>query len=441
MTRSTSLPSRWLKARGNRLFLNVFALLGAFVGLGNAALAWRLYGTSGDADVWMLAFTITQALCLLSQLGVEQFAVFSTEAHAADAAAGRRFDRDSMTWALVFGMACGIVLALAATPLVALFAHGYAAGEQARVVAVLLPLLLQVFFTPPLYVLRQQLMLQGRLRLSIVSNSLFGVVQLAVLSTAWVCGGMSPFQGSVATGLASAAISAALVFAFCEGGVMRHRPRWNELWPFIRASVAMRSTHSIHNFLVVLLTNSALSAGVEGTVALFQYMKKIADGLASISVGPHLSVYHAAQAKAWAMRSVQAFAANLRVYAAAAFPLLLLASATLGVLVAGAAHFAPAVVSRVPSGGLAVVLVLLAWQALISFESVPVGILVLDRRPELLLVINGVFVLAFFAILQGVLAKPTTALAVAIASLSCQAISTFLFSVVALRLWRRRMQP
>lgn len=440
MSVASSWPVRWLRARGDRLFLNVFALLGAVIGLGNAALAWRLYGTTRDADVWMLAFTITPALCLLSQLGVEQFAVFSAEAHAADADAGRRFDRDSMTWALVFGLACCVVLALLAAPLVAVFAHGYGPDERAQVVAVLLPLLLQVLFTPPLYVLRQQLLLQGRPRVSIVSNNLFGAVQLAVLSVAWLGGGMSTLRGGVATGVLSAALAAWLVFAFCERGVLRHAPDPRQLWPFVRASMAMRATHSIHNFLVVLLTNSALSGGVEGTVALFQYTKKVADGLASISVGPHLSVYHPAQARAWAARDASAFAANVRAYLVAAFPLLLLASVALALVAVVVVQLVPGAAARLPAGGLAVVLVLLAWQALISLESVPVGVLVLARRPDLLLAINGLFVVTFFAVLHGVLVAPYTGLAVAVASVACQAVSAVLFALVARRLWRRKMQ-
>jgi hypothetical protein len=313
-------------------------------------------------------------------------------------------------------------------------------GERAQVVALLLPLLLQVLFTPSLYVLRQQLLMRGRPHLAILSNYLFAGVQLAVLSAAWLGGGLSPVQGGIAIGVVSAALSAWLVFALCERGVLRHAPEWRQLWPFVRASVAMRSTHSIHNFLVVLLTNSALSGGIDGTVAVFQYTKRIADGLASISVGPHLSVYQSAQARAWAARSAVAFSANLRAYLLSAFPLLVLAAIGFACLAAMAIHVLPGAAVKVPYGSFVVLLVLLSWQTLIALESVPVGVLVLARRPEVILVINAVFVATFYTTIHWILPKPCTGLSVAASSVACQGISTLLFSLVAWGVLHRKMQ-
>lgn len=440
MMSALSLPFQWLKARSDRLFLNVFALLGAAVGLANTALAWRLYGTRSDADVWMLAIVVVQALCLLSQLGVEQFSVFSAEAHALGNEVGSRFDRDSMTWAILFGIVCSVAFALMGHTMIAIFAHGYEQRERQRVMEVVLPLLLQVCFTPPLYVLRQQLLLRGRFRISIVSNNLFGYVQLAIMASAWLTGGISPSLAGFMTGLASAMLSAWFVLALGESKVLRLWPDWESLRPFIRASMAMRFTHSIHNFLVVLLTNNALSAGVEGTVALFQYSKKIADGLAAISIGPHLSLYHAAQARAWAVRSARDFSTNVRAYLLSAFPLLALAIGAFAVFAIVVFNVVPNSASMVPKGGFAVILMLLAWQTLVACESVPVGVLVLARRPEIILAINALFVVTFFAVTHWVIVKPSTGLTVATTSLACQSISTMLFSYIAYTLWRRKMQ-
>jgi hypothetical protein len=427
------------RLRGERLFLNAFALMGALVGLANAALAWRLYGTSANADAWLLALVVAQSLALLSQLGVEQFPVFSAEAHARDAATGRRFDRDSMTWAALFGMACAAVFALVLPWLVHLFADGYDGAQRARVAAVLLPLLLQVMFTPALFVLRQQLLLQGRARISIVSNNLFGYIQFLVLAVAIAWHDVSPAMAGLAVGLLSAIVAGVLVALLCEPGALRTRPDWRSLRGFIRASVAMRSTHSIHNFLVVLLTNNALSGGVPGTVAVYQYAKRIADGLASISIGPHLSVYHPAQSQAWALRDRPAFLANIRNYLSTAFPLLVLATLALLAGAAALVHLEPAVAARFPAGVFAVFLVLLAWQTLIALETVPVGVIVIDKRPDLLLVGNVMFVASFFLAVRLVLAAPYHSLHVAFASLACQVLGAVFFSVAALRLVRRRL--
>lgn len=430
-----SLLSR-IKTVVDRLWLNLFAMLGAFLGLANAGLAWHLYGASVDADIWMLSLVVVQTLCLLSQLGVEQFAVFSAEAHAFNIEIGRRFDRDGMSWALALGLLCCILFGLITTPLIGLFAQGYSEEERSQVAAISLALLLQVLFSPSLYVLRQQLLLQNHYRLSIISNILFGSVQMIVLLTAWLFGHISMFHIALSTGLLSAVIAAWFVFKFCEDGVMKNMPDWARLWPFIRASVALRFTHSIHNFFVVLLSNSALSGGVEGTVAVYQYAKKIADGLSSISISPHLTVYHSAQAKAWVRGDLGACVVNIRTYLLTAYPLLLGLVVVFVVFTSLAINVIPDFGAKLPQGGALILFVLLAWQTLISLESVPVGILVIDKRAGLILMINTVFIITFFMALHWVLVSPYTALAVAIVSICCQAISTLLFSIVAFKLWR-----
>lgn len=428
----------WLRERSHSLFLNAFALLGAVLGLANAALAWRLYGTSSNADVWMLALLATAALCLVSQLGVEQFAVFSAEAHADDGERGRRFDRDCMTWAIGFGVAIALALTAASSSVAALFGNGYAAAQRARVGVVLLPLLLQVMCTPALYVFRQQLLLSGRSRLAIVMNNIFPAVQFAVLASAWATHSITPEHAALVTGLVSAALAAWAVLGLGEAGVLRHKPDWVALRPFIRASFAMRTTHSVHNFLVVVLTSSALSAGVEGTVALYQYAKKLADGLSSISVGPHLSVYHAAQARAWAMVDPVAFRRNMRTYLISAFPLLFAATLLFGAGAGAAVHFVHSFAQRMPPSGFALLFLLLAWQTLISLESIPVGVVVIDNRTEMVLFVNSLYVLMFFTVIHFVLVAPYTGIAVAAASLCCQLISASLYALIAHRLMRQR---
>ena len=56
------------------------------------------------------------------------------------------------------------------------------------------------------------------------------------------------------------------------------------------------------------------------------------------------------------------------------------------------------------------------------------------------LAINSVFVLTFFTVIHWGLVRPYSGLAVAITSVLCQSVSTMLFTVVAYRLWRRKMQ-
>jgi hypothetical protein len=198
----------------------------------------------------------------------------------------------------------------------------------------------------------------------------------------------------------------------------------------------MRSTHSIHNFLVVVLTSNALSGGVQGTVALFQYVKKIADGLSSISVGPHLSVYHAMQSKAWALADRRRFVANIRSYLLSAFPLLMLVSAAFAVCAWIALCVTGARGDRFGYTAFAILLVLLAWQTLISVETIAVGVPVMAKKTSVVLVVNGVFVANFYLVIHHVLVAPYTGLAVAVACIACQGVSTVMFTLVAVRLTR-----
>ena len=136
------------------LRLNLLAALGASLGVANIVLSWRLFGTGREGDLWMMVMAIAQALAILSQLGVEQVAVFSARARQAGADQGRRFDRDSLQWSLLFGLLFAVVMALMLQAVAAAFAAGFDAPTRDRLVALLLPIMLQLAAAPPLYVLR-----------------------------------------------------------------------------------------------------------------------------------------------------------------------------------------------------------------------------------------------------------------------------------------------
>jgi hypothetical protein len=421
-----------------RLLLNAIAVFSVAVGLLNTALAWAVYGTGGKADVWMLSFVVVQAFVLVSQIGVEQYAIFSAEHHAVSEQAGERFDRESLCWGLLFGLGFAALLSLLLPCVVTMFATGFNVQAQAEVQRTVMPLLLQVALAPMLYVLRQQLLMRGRAKVSVLLNSTFSIVQLVVLAGGWLSGQLSPSVLALFVGLGSVVAAGS---ALLSAGPVRKQmaaPDWRRLWPFIRASAALRFTHSIHNFLVVLLTNSALSGGVAGTVALFQYVKKVADGLSSVTVGPHLQVYHAAQAGAWARTDKYKFHENIRDYLRHALPVAAVAIA--GILICW--HFAgalvPSLAQKATAGAFWIFVVLSAWQVLISIESVPAGVLVVGKHTRWLLLVNALYVLNFYLIMHVVVAAPYTAMTVASLSLLCQCISTAILSFLAWTFYRKK---
>lgn len=423
-----------------RLLLNVIAVFSVVVGLLNTALAWVIYGAGGKADIWMLSFVVAQAFVLLSQLGVEQYAVFSAEHATVSEQAGKSFDRQCLSWSLMFGTGFAGLLAVFLPSIVGMFAAGFSAAAQAEVLHTVYPLLLQVALAPMLYVLRQQLLMQGRAKLSILLNSTFSMVQLLVLAGGWVSGQLSPAILATLVGLGSLLAATSALFS---SGPLRDqfaRPDWYRLWPFIRASAALRFTHSIHNFLVVLLTNSALSGGVPGTVSLFQYVKKIADGISSVAIGPHLQVYHAAQAGAWARSDKRLFHKNIREYLLHALPVIAIALAGILVCWRFAGDFIPSLAHKATTEAFWIFVVLSTWQVLISVESVPAGVLVVGKHTRWLLLVNALFVMNFYLMMHVAISAPYSAATVATMSLLCQCISSTIISFLALMFYRKKFE-
>lgn len=423
----------------DRLFLNVFALVGALLGVANVALAWRVFGTGSTGDLWMMALAVVQAFVLLSQVGVEQVAVFAAQARALGVSDGERFDRDSLTWGLISGLAFALLMLLVLPAVVLTFAQGFGIDARHALGATLMPLLLQVAVAPALYVLRQQLLLNQRARWSVLLGNTFGAMQCLALIAALVAPSATPQQLALAVGAGCAIVVVAAVLALGAPGAGRRWPAWTPILAFIRASVALRLTHSAHNFLVVLITNSELSSGTSGTVALFQYVKRVADGLCAVSVGPHLAVYHADQATAWAQRDRAGFAANIRAYLGSALPLLALAT---GLFLAGAWLFnASPVGSLAPSAvALSLFWLLLAWQALIAVETVPAGVLVLENRAGAMLLVNGVYIGLFYLGVQWLVGGSDVGITVAALSLGCQVLSLALFSQIGWAMHRRHFR-
>ena len=424
---------------GNKLFLNGIALLGVLTGLGNIGWAWLIFGTSETADIWMLSLVIVQSFALLSQAGVEQYAVFFAEQNEISQEAGSRFARECMSWAAIFGLTFAVLLFTGLPLVVRAFAHGFEAAAQVGAGDTTDPMVLQVLVTPMLYVFRQQLLMKGREQLSVLLNHLFGFVQFVAFCILWLSGEMSSVLLAWLVGGGSI-LACVMVIALADPFQRQFAaPDLRRLWPFVRASLQLRFTNSIHNFVVVLLTISALSAGVPGTVALFQYVKRMADGLAAIAVGPHMFVYHNLQARAWIQGDRDLFRKNVVDYLNHTVPLMVLAVLFAGCVWLGLQVAAPNFAEAFSPETIGIFLALWSWQLLIAIEGIPAGLLVVAKRIVWVFAVNSFYVFNFYSVMHFVVSPPYTGLAVAVASLACQAISAILFSHLALRLYRQHL--
>ena len=425
---------------GDKLFLNGIAMIGALVGLCNIAWTWFVFGTGGQADIWMLSLVIVQAFALLSQAGVEQYAIFSAEEYAVSPERGQHFAQACLTWSALFGFGFATLLFLGSPWIVLAFSQGFDAEVQLQVRHTTAPMLLQVFVTPMLYVYRQQLLMKGRERLSVLLNHTFGFVQFSAFCVLALRAPASALLLAWVVGVGGI-FASALVVGFGGGFQAQFgKPEWHRLWPFVRASLQLRLTSSVHNFFVVLLTNSALSAGVPGTVALFQYVKRVADGLASIAVGPHMFVYHNKQARAWTQGDQVLFRENILDYLRHSVPMMTLAVLIAGLVWGMTQEIAQSLVPALAQSTVALFVALWFWQLLIAVEGVPAGVVVVARRIDWVFSVNFFYLMNFYLIVNFLLSRPHTGLSVALASLGCQAISAVLFGLLAFKLYLQRFQ-
>lgn len=384
----------------------------------------------------MLVLTMTQAFNLLSQLGVEQFQIFSAEQRALDVSLGEAFDRDSISWSMLSGTLFAGILGLAAPWLVGLFSTGFSVDEQMDALRIFYPLLLQVCVAPAMFVVKQQMLLADKKLLATILGWSLGAAQLVVLVFCFVCSIVDVNYVSSSTGVFSLILCGVIVWFWSGTQVFKRLPDLNRLWPFIKASASMRSTHSIHNFFVVLITNNALSVGVEGTLSVFQYVKRVADGLASVSFAPHAAVFHARQAEAWAREQKVAFFENVQHYLQTSFLALLILSLGAVVVAAIAILWFGMVPSMMSTNNLCLFVLMLLWQLMISVETVPVGVIMMEKRSLQVFCVNAIFLLMLFILTHDLMRSSMTGLKIGGVLLVSQALSFCIFSFLAIRLFR-----
>ncbi len=435
-------PRQWLSGRTlewvRKLALNAMAAMSAGLGLLGTALAYRVFGLSAQADVWMLGTVIVMSLTLVSQLGVEQMAVFYARERAADAQRADGFVRDALLWSLCFGALFAAAVHVLAPWLVRGFSPGFSPQQHADVTQVLRAFWPLLLLSPSQFVIKQVLLVRGSVLIATALGLLVPATQCAALLVAVMGMGSEPARVASQTVVGYGLLSLPVLLLAMRGLPWGQRPDMHTLVPFIASSASMRLTHSVHGFLVTFVSNHLLSFGVAGTVSTFQYARKIAEGLASVTVGPHVSVYHARQAVHWADASEQSFRAQVREYLRSIAPLLLLASLVL----AGTACYlwlSQRLPQQVDASIFALAVgALFLWQIVIAIETVPVGVLVMACRYRQMLLINASFITAYYLWGIGLQQLMPGAVAIPVASILAQLQSTALFCWSAKALYAAR---
>jgi hypothetical protein len=413
--------------------LNLVAALVAAIGALHVYLVWRLWGLSSWADAWLTALVVVQSVALLAQAGVEQCGVHAQRVEAGNPSGeiGREFRRACLTWALLVGLAGAAVIVLLGGGLAVVFAVQLQGDAVSQLRQLLPAFALQVLTAPVLYVLRQQLMIAGRFVAATLMPALTSVpLVLALLGAGhW---GWSPVTMAWCSSLG--AVAGCLVVCLSWGAGLGFSPATRALlWQMIVQSAQMRAAHSMHHFLVTALLGSLLSGLGEGSLALYQYLKRLADGMMAVLLGPGMGVYGVAQNKALIAKARDAVLCLQREYLRRvvwlALPCVMLVLIWLGASVVLDGWGQPATA--------ALLLLLVLWQIVIAYEYAAVACLIAQDEVGQILAINALYLLLCAVAGWMLMSRWPSVLAVAAVALSCQMVSLGFYFAASRRIIER----
>lgn len=423
------------------IFYNLLALLSAGLNLLNSFLAWHLFGATSAADIWLLSIAIIGAFNVLALLGVEQFLYCYVDERARGQQQADDFAKTVLIWSLLSGMVFSIGCALLMPLIVKLFAGGLEAPAQARLEVLMLAMLPQTAAAPCLHVVRQLLNAHGQYTHAYIllmwTPAVLLVAQLAGMLLGWSLEELAWVLGAGA--LLQVGLCLHLAKRWWRSGRRIAKPA-TALHQFILKSVSMRSAHALHNFLSVAIIGSALSTLSAGTLSIFLYAKRIAEGVSSISVGPHVSIYHAKLAEAWTKFNRSASLDAARSYLKHILPLFLLGVGLTWLLLPPILLMISSLASQASIDSMMLSFLLISvWNLIIIIESVFVALLTTAHRAAVFGLVNGLFII-FFYVLTNLHLGISAAIQLPIGASIAQCVSLVLFASVAYSLFNRHFK-
>lgn len=420
-------------------FYNALALLSVGIGLLNSILTIRLLGITADADIWLLSISMVTTLCVLSQLGIEQFLYFYEEQRAQGQTQAIQFTRAAVTWAVLTGVAFAL-LAIVALPLLKLvFAFGLPAASQDRVAHLIIAMAPQMAAAPLLHVTRQHQNAVGRYTLSYLLMLWSPVVLLIILLCASLLN-TSPEKFAWVVGAGAVIQSAACFLIMWPTMHGEKQMAWSTPYfrRFTSTSIAMRSGHALHSFFSSLIINSTLSSFAVGNVAIFQYANRFAAGASAIAVGPHGNIYYAQIAKAWTDRAGLPAIYSARKFLAHIAPIFVLTVIAVWLVLPPVIRFIST--AAIPFDVLAMTFLLLSvWYGVIQLESIFVAFIVAAHQAKVFILVNGLFAIVFFLLSRILRFLPEFA-SLPAAAILAQLISVMIFALVAIRLFNQHFR-
>ena len=305
-----------------QLRYNALSFVSVGLGVANSLLMMRVFGVSSMADAFLIASNILASLQFIQLMFIEQFMFFYQDRKVADPEDALAFYRAVVTFSLISGLVITVLLALAAEPVLRVFAYRLDA-ERFGLLKQLYVIMIVGSVVDAVSTVNQRL-LNAEMRFSV--PYLLSMVQL-VFST-FILGYLVFFRGGQIELLAWGRTIGGLVSCLAGFVVLRRLGlpyqfslRHPSLFPLLRNSVAMRFGYNIHNILISPVTNNILATLPGGNASCFYYAQRLHQMIGNVAVSPSYSILHARIAKFWSEENRAAIGADIRKFLFRALPL------------------------------------------------------------------------------------------------------------------------
>jgi hypothetical protein len=416
---------------------NLISLFNVLCGLSVTALVWYRYSASRESDILLLAISSIGIVSQLSLLGVEQVMYFYAEEKKRGEEHSESFFKLSFTWAFASGLIFIALFILVSDLFVSLVAAGLSADEQSQVRHLLLCLSPQLILSPVLHVLRGKLAIEekfGKAYMLSAVNS-FIVLLCLILVTVFQSADLKTFGSVVFCGFM------VFILGFCirfrQNLIRPSRQGIARIRGLVLHSSSIKGANAVHNFLVQALLSAILSRMPAGSISIFQYAKRLADGVFAITAGPQVMIYHSRSATAVPGRDYVQMKGNIFSFLKSFLTLFF----AMAVLVYFAAPIALSLIGKGFSEDVIdqiryVYVATVVWYLIIGIETMSVGVILALRSSLALLAVNFTFIVCFFSWSR--LTSIHSVLQLMGGTVCFQVLSFLLFTLAAVFLLRRK---
>lgn len=410
------------------LTVKLTAGVGTAAGIGTVLVIWFFEGATARSDEWLLAMAILQSLTLLSQIGVEQIAVYSVESKSKENFEHDLFDKLAVWWSAIFGITFAALCVFFSGAIVQIFSPGFDEKSWMNVSHYIFYLSSQIVVAPLAYTCRQLLLLREKL----VQSVFIGIFPQIILFFSTLYGLTS---GSYEVAAACVALLSAVFFLILLAlsakpfKLINPTPVKRFFIKFVVESFKLRAVNSVHNLLVSMLTNAALSHSVPGSISIFSYAKKAADAVMTTTVSPYLSLYHSQQIISWVKKDRDRYDQNKKILIRKTIPWFLAASLTCTVIISILNYQLPSLF-RISLDVLSwPMLIVCAWNFVIFVESIVLPPLLIGKKTSTILAVNALYA-AMFCISSSYASNPSVTF-VCMLLVAFQIVSAVIFYAIS----------